>query len=110
MIYEIVFRLPNDPRLRRDKLNKANTIIDDTLKFVCNKICRKNKISPKKINRDNYKDFDKYLSDKLALLERANYLLNDIINDIENIMNNDLYDIHLKNIKLNEFLRQLKKI
>ena len=99
MIYEIVFRLPNNPRLRRDKANKANTIIDDTLKFVCNKISKKNKISPKKINRDNYKDFDKYVSNKLGLLERANYLLNDIINDIENIMNNDLYDIHLKILK-----------
>ena len=107
-IYEILFRLPNDPRLRRDKVNKADTIIDGTLNFVSNKISRKNKISSKKINRDNYKDSDTYVSDKLGLLERVNKLLNDIIDEIENIMNNDLYDIHLKNIKIREFMRQLK--
>ena len=47
-IYEIIFKLSNDSRLRRDELNKADAIIDDTLNFICNKIYRENITSSKK--------------------------------------------------------------
>ena len=81
---------------------------------------KKNKISSKKINRDKYKDFDRYVSNKLKLLERVDKLLNDIINEIENKVNKaneNVYKaykkgidkIHLANSKLSKFMRQLKK-
>ena len=120
-IYErIFFKLPDDPKLRQADLNKIDAKIDDALNFVWNKICGKNKISSKKINKDKYKDFDRYVSNKLDLLERVDKLLYDIINEIENKVNKvnkDLYKaykkgidkIHLANSKLSEFMRQLKK-
>ena len=57
-IYEIIFKLSNDSRLRRDELNKIDAIIDDMLNFVCNKICRENITSSENINRNKYKDID----------------------------------------------------
>ena len=47
-IYEIIFKLTNDSRLRRDELNKIDSIIDDTLNFICNKIYRKTITSSEK--------------------------------------------------------------
>ena len=87
-----------------------------------NKICRKNKISSKKINRDKHKDIDSYVSNKLDLLERVYALLCDIIREIEYKINmirrdliyRDMYkmgidELHLINSKLNEIMRQSKK-
>ena len=47
-IYEIIFKLTNDSRLRRDELNKIDSIIDDTLNFIFNKIYRKTITSSEK--------------------------------------------------------------
>ena len=94
--------------------------MDDALNFVWNKFCKENKIRSKKINRDKHKGFDRYVSNKLELLERVERLLTDIISEIENKINmihKDLYkvynkginELHLTNSKLSEFMRQLKK-
>ena len=94
--------------------------MDDALNFVWNKFCKENKIRPEKINRDKHKDFDRYVSNKLELLERVEILLSDIISEIENKINmihEDLYkvynkgtnELHLTNSKLSEIMRQLKK-
>ena len=87
-----------------------------------NKICRKNKISSKKINRDKHKDIDSYVSNKLDLFERVYALLCNIIREIEYKINmicrdliyRDMYkmnidELHLINSKLNEIMRQSKK-
>ena len=72
----------------------------------------------KKINRDKNKDFDRYISNKLELLERVERLLSDIIREIEDkfnmickVYNNSkgINEVHLTNSKLNEFMRKLKK-
>ena len=69
-IYEIIFKLTNDSRLRRDELNKIDSIIDDTLNFICNKIYRKTITSSEKNNRDKHRDIDEcVLSNRLKLLE-----------------------------------------
>ena len=121
-IREIIFRLSDDSRLRQVEINTINAKIDDALNFVWNKICRKNKISSKKINRDKHKDIDSYVSNKLDLLERVYALLCDIIREIEYKINmirrdliyRDMYkmgidELHLINSKLNEIMRQSKK-
>ena len=117
-LFKIKIRLQDDPQLRQADLNK----IDDALNFVWNKICRKNKISSKKINRDKHKDIDSYVSNKLDLLERVYALLCDIIREIQYKINmirrdliyRDMYkmgidELHLINSKLNEIMRQSKK-
>ena len=47
-ILEIVFKLQDDPQLRKADLNNMDAKIDDALNFVWNKICRENRISSKK--------------------------------------------------------------
>ena len=121
-ILQIMFKLQDDPQLRKADLNNVDAKIDDALNFVWNKICRKNKISSKKINRDKHEDFDSYVSNKLDLLERVDTLLCDIIEEIEYKINmicrdliyRDMYkmdidELHLINSKLNEIMRRSKK-
>ena len=120
-IYGVLFfKLKDDPQLRQAELNKINAKIDNVLNFVWNKICKENKISSKKINRDKHKDFDRYLSNKLELLERVHRLLCDIISEIENkthtvyermykVYKKGIDKLHLINSKLNEFMRKFKK-
>ena len=86
-IFEIFFKLHDDPQVRKADLNNVNAKIDDVLNFVWNKICRENKISPKKFNRDKHKDLDRYVSNKLELFERVH-----IISEIEN-------KIHINSMK-----------
>ena len=118
-LFKIKIRLQDDPQLRQADLNK----IDDALNFVWNKICRKNKISSKKINRDKHKDIDRYVSNKLDLLKRVDALLCDIIIEIQNkiiIIRRDLIyrdmqrmgigELHLINSRLNQNMRQSKKV
>ena len=120
-IREIIFKLSDDSRLRQVEINTINAKIDDALNFVWNKICRKNKISSKKINRDKHKDIDSYVSNKLDLLERVYPLLYNII-EMEDKINmicrdliyRDMYkmgidELRLINSKLNEINRQSKK-
>ena len=121
-IFDKVFiKLPDDPQLRLAYLNKGDAEMDDALNFVWNKFC-KNKIRSKKINRDKYKDFDRYIRNKLELLERVEGLLIDIIREIEDKLNmicrdliyNDKYKmsidkLHLINNKLDQIMGQPKK-
>ena len=114
---KIFIKLPKDPQLRLDYLSKVDAEIDDPLNFVWNKFCKKNKIRSKKINKDKHKDFDRYVINKLELLERVDRLLGDIISEIENkidMIPKDLYNksinkLKLTNGKLNQLMRQLNK-
>ena len=121
-IFKTMFKLRDDPKLRQADLNNMNAKIDDALNFVWNKICRENRISSRKINRDKHKDFDTYVSNKLDLLERVYALLCDIMREIENKINmicrdliySDMYkmgidELHLINSKLNQVMRQSKE-
>ena len=121
LIYELMFKLSDDSRLRRVELNTIDAKIDDALNFVWNKVYRKNRISSEKINRDKHKDIDKHAtSNKLKLLERRYSSLNNMISGIKNrikMIYNDMYKayekgidkIHLINGKLNEIMIQLKQ-
>ena len=66
LISEILSKLSHDSRLGQDELNKAYTILDDTLNFICNITNSKN------INRDKHKDIDecvlKIRLDRLVLV------------------------------------------
>ena len=119
---KIFIKLPDDPQLRLAHLNKVDAEMDNALDFVWNKICRENEISSKKINRDKHKAFDRYISNKLQLLERVERLLSDIISEIEDRLNmicrdlnySDIYKmgidkLDLINNKLNHIMRQSKK-
>ena len=121
-ILEIVFKLQDDPQLRKADLNSMDAKINDALNFVWNKICRENKITSKKINRDKHKDFDRYVSNKLELLERVKRLLCDIMEEIEykidmihrdfiyrDMHKMDIDELHLINSKLNEIMKRSKK-
>ena len=121
-ILEIMYKLRYGPQLGKADLNNIDAKIDDALNFVWNKICRENKISSEKINRDKHKDFDSYLSNKLDLLKRVYALLWDIISEMEDkikmirrdLIYRDMYkmgidELHLINSKLNEIMRQSKK-
>ena len=95
-IYEIIFKLSNDSRLRRDELNKADAIIDDTLNFICNKIYRENITSSKNINRDKHKDIDEYaLSNRLEFLEKMLSSINNKMSEIEDKMDMIHYDMYI---------------
>ena len=117
-----MFKLQDDPQLRQADLNNMDAKIDDALNFVWNKICRENKISSKKINRDKHKDFDSYVSNKIYLLERVYVLLCGIIREMEDKINmirrdliyRDMYktgidELHLINSKLNKIMKRSKK-
>ena len=91
-IYEIIFKLSNDIGLRRDKLNKADAVIDDTLNFLCNKIYRKNITSSKNIKRDKHKDINEYaLSNRLEFLETMFSSINNKISEIDDEINSINY-------------------
>ena len=120
-IFEIVFRLKG-AKLKQADLNIINAKIDDALIFAQNKIFRENKISSIKINRDKHKDFYRYVSDKLGLLERVNKLLCNIASEIEDKMDIihrelayiDMYEIDIDELnlvisKLNQIIIQSKK-
>ena len=117
---KIFIKFPDDPQLRLAYLNKVDAEMDDALNFVCNKLCKENKIRSEKINRDKHKDFGRYIGNKLELLERVERLLRDIISEIENKINmihkdldkahnKGINKLHLINDKLKEIMRQLKK-
>ena len=111
-IYEILFKLSDDSRLRQVERSAINPKIDDALNFVWNKIYiknRKNRISSNRINMD-----------KLELLERMYSSTNDIISEMKNIMlmicndiyklyENDIDTIHLINSKIKKVMIQLKQ-
>ena len=120
MIYELIFKLSNDPRLRRNKLNKADAIMVDTLNFICNKIYKKNITSSKNINRDKHKDIGECaLSNRLEFLETMSSSIDNKISEIEDEINNinymyimdkkDIDKLHLLNDKIKEFMIQLKQ-
>ena len=114
-IYEIIFNLSNDSRLRQDELNKVDAIIDDTLNFIYNNIYRKN------INRDKQKDIDEYaLSNRLEFLETMFSSINNKISKIEDKIDMIHYDMYTEDgegidklhsiyDKLKEFMTQLKQ-
>ena len=102
-IYEIIFKLPDDSRLRQVEINTIDAKIDDALNFVWNKIYRKNRknrISSEKINVDKHKDIDEsVISKKLKLLERMYSSINDIISEINNkikMIYKDMYKLYEK--------------
>ena len=102
-IYEIIFKLSDDSRLRQVEINTINAKIDDALNFVWNKIYRKNRknrISSEKINVDKHKDIDEsVISKKLKLLERMYSSINDIISEINNkikMIYKDMYKLYEK--------------
>ena len=108
-IDEIIFKLSIDVGLRRDKLNKANAIIDDALNVIWNKIYRKN------INRDKHKGIDKYsLSNRIELLETMYSSINNKVSEIwDKIISinckyitekEDLDKLHLLNDEIKEFM------
>ena len=105
-IFEIPFRLKKGShQLRQADLNIMNAKIDDVLIFVWNKIFKENEISSKKINRDKHKDFYRYVSNKLNLLERVHRLLCDIVSEIEdkmNIIHKDVTYIDMYKIDIDE--------
>ena len=121
LIYEIIFKLSDDSRLRQVELNTIDATIDYTLNFLWNKIYRKNRINSEKINRDKHKDIDEHIiSNKLELLERMDNSINDIISEIKNktkMIYIKLYKasergnniLHLINGELNEIMIQLKQ-
>ena len=105
-IYNKTFiKSQDDPQLRLAYLNKVDAEMDDALNFVWNKFCKENKIRSEKINRDKHKNFDRYVINKLELLEIVERLLSGIISEIENKINmihKYLYKVYNKGI--NELL------
>ena len=89
LIYELIFKLSDDSRLRQVEINTINAKIDDTLNFVCNKIYRKNRknrIRSKKINIC-----------KVISLERMYILSDNIISEIKNkilMIYLDMYELY----------------
>ena len=113
-IDEIIFKLSIDIGLRRDKLNKADAIIDDALNVIWNKIYRKN------INRDKHKDIGKYsLRNRIEFLETMHSSINNKVSEIEDkiisirctyiMEKEDLDKLHLLNDGIKEFMIQLKQ-
>ena len=113
-IDEIIFKLSIDIGLRRDKLNKADAIIDDALNVIWNKIYRKN------INRDKHKGIDKYsLSNRIEFLETMYSSINNKVSEIwDKIISinckyitekEDLDKLNLLNDEIKEFMVQLKQ-
>ena len=128
LIYEAMYELQDeiyndDSWLRLVELDK----IDVALNVVWNAICGKNRISPKKIKTDKYKDIDGYVSkltdvinNKVELVNRMDEVIDHVMSEIKNEtnmiyekihkvseMDNDT--LHLINDKLNEIITQSRK-
>ena len=103
-IYESMCELQDDiysddSWLRLVELNKLDAILDDALNVAWNMICKKNRISSKKINIDKDKDIlNDVINNKIELLNRVGDLIDHIISWIKNRTNM----IHEKIYKMSE--------
>ena len=126
-MYELQDETYNDPWLRLVELNKIKDILDDALNVVSKEIYGKNINSSKKINKEDIKDIDGYVSkltdvtnNKIELINKISEttdhvkreinnetnMINEIIHKA-NEMDNDT--LHLIDDKLDKIITQTRK-